>query len=55
MARGEIEAGDAALARDLIYCSLWYRLIFRTGPVDRAWARDVAAAIAARASSGRQL
>lgn len=46
VARGEIEAGHAALARDLIYGSLWYRLIFRTGPVDHAWAGDVAAAIA---------
>jgi AcrR family transcriptional regulator len=54
VARGEIEAGHAALARDLIYGSLWYRLIFRTGPVDHAWAGDVAAAIAARASPGRQ-
>jgi AcrR family transcriptional regulator len=53
VARGEIEAGHAALARDLIYGSLWYRLIFRTGPVDHAWARDVATAIAARASPGR--
>ena len=46
VARGEISAGQAALARDLIYGSLWYRLIFRTGPVDHAWAEDVAAAIA---------
>src|ERR1044071_2386663 len=53
VARGEVEAGYAALARDLIYGSLWYRLIFRVGSVDHAWARDVAAAIAAPANPGR--
>lgn len=52
MARGEIESGDCALARDLIYGSLWYRLIFRVGPVDDTWAKDVAALIA-RPSPGR--
>ena len=36
----------AALALDLIYGSLWYRLIFRTGPLDYQWADQVAAAIA---------
>jgi AcrR family transcriptional regulator len=46
VARGEIEAGYAALALDLVYGSLWYRLIFRTGPVDHAWATDMAAVIA---------
>jgi AcrR family transcriptional regulator len=51
-ARGEIEAGYAALARDLIYGSLWYRLVFRVGPVDHAWAEDVAAMIAGRTSPG---
>jgi AcrR family transcriptional regulator len=50
VARGEIDARYAALARDLIYGSLWYRLIFRTGPVDHTWAMDVAAMIAARTS-----
>jgi AcrR family transcriptional regulator len=54
VARGEIDAGHAALARDFIYGSLWYRLIFRTGPVDHAWARDVAAAISARSHPGTQ-
>ena len=40
-ARGEISARQAALALDLVYGSLWYRLIFRTGPVDYAWAEDL--------------
>jgi AcrR family transcriptional regulator len=48
VARGEINADYAALAIDLIYGSLWYRLIFRVGPLDYTWADEVAAAIAAR-------
>jgi AcrR family transcriptional regulator len=46
VARGEIDHDNAALALDLIYGSLWYRLIFRTGPLDYRWADAVAAAIA---------
>jgi len=45
--RGEIASGYATLALDLIYGSMWYRLIFRTGPLDYTWADEVAAAIAA--------
>ena len=45
-ARGEITRARAALAIDLIYGSLWYRLIFRVGPLDYAWADSVASAIA---------
>ena len=45
--RGEIDPGRAGLALDFVYGSLWYRLIFRVGPVDHQWADDVAAAIAA--------
>ncbi len=45
-ARGEIHHDNAALALDLIYGSLWYRLIFRTGPLDYRWADAVATAIA---------
>jgi AcrR family transcriptional regulator len=45
-ARGEIDHDNADLALDLIYGSLWYRLIFRTGPLDYRWADQVAAAIA---------
>jgi|SRR6516225_6690560 len=46
VARGEIGHDNAALALDFIYGSLWYRLIFRTGPLDYRWADQVATAIA---------
>jgi AcrR family transcriptional regulator len=46
VARGEVTSDYAALATDLIYGSLWYRLIFEVGPLDRRWAGGVAAAIA---------
>ena len=45
-ARDEITSTDADLAIDLIYGSLWYRLIFRVGPLDYTWADQVATAIA---------
>jgi AcrR family transcriptional regulator len=45
-ARDEITSGYAELAVDLIYGCMWYRLIFRVGPLDYAWADQVAAAIA---------
>lgn len=48
--RGEITPGYAALALDLVYGTLWYRLIFRTGPLDYSWADDLAAAIPPAAS-----
>jgi AcrR family transcriptional regulator len=44
--RGEITPDYAATAVDLIYGSLWYRLIFRVGVLDYQWADAVAAAIA---------
>ncbi len=44
--RGQIDHDNAALALDLIYGCMWYRLIFRTGPLDYQWADHVAAAIA---------
>lgn len=44
--RGEVKEDHASLAVDFIYGSLWYRLIFRTGPLDYGWAEAVAAAIA---------
>lgn len=44
--RGEISPGDARLAVDLVYGSLWYRLIFGVGPLDDGWASGVATAIA---------
>ncbi len=46
VARGEIARSYAAIAIDLIYGSLWYRLIFRIAPLDYSWADAVAAAIA---------
>ena len=46
VARDEITSGYAALAIDLIYGSMWYRLIFRVGPLDHTWANQVASAIA---------
>ena len=46
VARAEITAAQAALAIDLIYGSMWYRLIFRVGPLDYGWADSVARMIA---------
>ena len=46
--RGEIHGDYAAVAVDLIYGSLWYHLIFRTGPLDYRWADAAAAAIGSR-------
>jgi hypothetical protein len=44
--RGELEPRQAAVALDLIYGSLWYRLIFAVGDLDHAWADDVATLVA---------
>lgn len=46
VSRGEIDERRIASALDFIYGSLWYRLIFDIGPLDYAWADEVAAAIA---------
>jgi AcrR family transcriptional regulator len=48
--RGELSAEQAAIALDLAFGSLWYRLVFATGPLDRGWADSVADALAARRS-----
>jgi len=45
VSRGEIARDYSALAIDLIYGSMWYRLIFRVGPLDYTWADAVAVAI----------
>ena len=45
-ARGEITSAYAETAVDLVYGSLWYRLIFKVGDLDHEWAESVAAAIA---------
>jgi AcrR family transcriptional regulator len=44
--RGELNQSDAAIALDLVYGSLWYRLIFDVAPLDADWADSVASAIA---------
>jgi AcrR family transcriptional regulator len=51
VARGEISGDDAAVAIDLIYGSLWYRVIFRAGPLDHRWADAVASAVASSSGS----
>ncbi len=49
--RGELAREEANLTVDLIYGSLWYRLIFQVGPVDNHWADDVTNLIAGRSGS----
>jgi AcrR family transcriptional regulator len=44
--RGEISRADARIAIDLVYGSLWYRLIFGIAPLDNRWANSVARMIA---------
>ena len=34
------------LAIDMVYGTLWYRLIFDVGPLDYSWADEMATAIA---------
>jgi AcrR family transcriptional regulator len=46
VARGEITSAYAAVAVDLVYGSLWYRIIFAVGALDYEWAESVADAIA---------
>lgn len=46
--RGEVTREYALMAIDLVYGSLWYRLIFDIGPLDHGWADAVAVAISAR-------
>jgi AcrR family transcriptional regulator len=51
VSRGEISRANAALALDLVYGSLWYRVIFGIAPLDNAWADRVAGSIAAIGTS----
>jgi AcrR family transcriptional regulator len=44
--RGEISRADARIAIDLVYGSLWYRLIFGIAALDNRWANSVARMIA---------
>jgi threonine dehydratase len=43
--RGEISPDLAGFAVDLVYGSMWYRLIFQIGPLDYTWAESVVASI----------
>jgi AcrR family transcriptional regulator len=54
--REELTAEGAATAIDLIFGSLWYRLVFAIGPLDRPWADAVTEVICsgARASVVRR-
>jgi AcrR family transcriptional regulator len=52
--RGELTEGDAAIALDLVFGSLWYRAIFGVGPLDRKWADAVAGAIGRMSSRLKQ-
>ena len=46
VARGELPAEPSiAILLDLVFGSLWYRLIFATGPLDQDWADAVTGAI----------
>lgn len=44
--RGELTNAGAAASLDLIFGSLWYRLIFRVGLLDRDWANELTDTIA---------
>lgn len=46
VARGELTSERAAVILDLVFGSLWYRLIFAIAPLDLTWADSTAAAIA---------
>lgn len=48
VARGAITSELAGLAIDLVYGSMWYRLIFHVGPLDYTWADATSTAIGAR-------
>jgi AcrR family transcriptional regulator len=52
--RGELRSDRAATALDLVFGSLWYRLIFAIGPLDQAWADSVAAAVASLGPQARE-
>jgi len=47
-ARGELTRGDAEIMLDLIYGSLWYRLIFDIAPLDTGWADAITQAFATK-------
>ena len=43
--RGELTRREVPITTDLIYGSLWYRVIFGVGPLDNRWADAVARAV----------
>jgi AcrR family transcriptional regulator len=51
--RRELNPAEAAIALDLVFGSLWYRLIFEIAPLDQAWADAVTDMVAA--STGRTI
>lgn len=51
IAREELSCERAQASLDLVFGSLWYRLIFATGPLDQKWADAVADTIAAAAGA----
>jgi AcrR family transcriptional regulator len=55
VARGELTADQAATAIDLIYGSLWYRIIFGIGPLDERWADGVADLVTALTRTSQSL
>jgi AcrR family transcriptional regulator len=49
VARGELSRAEVGIVTDLIYGSLWYRVIFDVAPLDNRWADAAARATAPRA------
>lgn len=49
--RGELPRGLTTTILDLVFGSLWYRLIFDAGPLDQGWADATTAVIASAARS----
>ena len=48
--RGQLPAERADIALDIVFGSLWYRLVFPVGPLDRKWADSIADAVAGLAA-----
>jgi AcrR family transcriptional regulator len=48
--RGQLPAERADIALDIVFGSLWYRLLFPVGPLDRKWADSIADAVAGLAA-----
>ena len=52
--RGELPASQSTTVLDLVFGSLWYRVIFGVGSVDGAWADGVVDALSAPATAPRR-